>query len=152
MSAGQQKSAGYRQLWGIVEGSVADAFKNHPDYLTPRGQRSATVSIVKRVTGTILGFAEQSAQGRGNPAANEDRVSKPAPQASGGYASEAAGGALFRHPHSDPHCRIGKWKPKKPSRYRSAGMFPIKTAQLMREVAAGVHTVPQSRHWGGEGA
>jgi hypothetical protein len=54
----------YAKMWGIVDGGVADALKKHPDYLTPKGQRSARTSIVKRVTGTVIGFAEQSARSR----------------------------------------------------------------------------------------
>lgn len=56
----------YRQLWRIVDGAVADAFKMHPNYLSEDGKRwqTARQSIVKRVTGAILGYAEQSAQGR----------------------------------------------------------------------------------------
>lgn len=62
------KSKAYSELWRIVDGAVADAFKCHPDYLTPKGHRSARTSVTKRVTGTVLGFAEQSARGRANAA------------------------------------------------------------------------------------
>lgn len=55
----------YRQLWRIVDGAVAAAFDAHPNYLTDVGRRSARASIVKRVTGSVLGYAEQvSARGR----------------------------------------------------------------------------------------
>jgi hypothetical protein len=52
----------YRQLWRIVDGAVADALSAHPDYLTPKGQRSAQLSITKRVTGAVLGFAAEAAR------------------------------------------------------------------------------------------
>lgn len=58
------RSSAYAELWGVVDGAVVDAFKNHPDYLTPKGQRNARTSVVKRVCGTVLSFAEQSARGR----------------------------------------------------------------------------------------
>jgi len=54
----------YRRLWRIVDGAVVDAFVHHPEYLTERGRNAARLSIVKRVTGAIMGFAEQSARGR----------------------------------------------------------------------------------------
>ena len=51
----------YAQLSRIVSGAVRDAFNRHPDYLTNKGRQSAARSIVKRVTGTVLGFAVQAA-------------------------------------------------------------------------------------------
>jgi len=70
-----ERSAAYRQLWRVVDGAVADAMKQHPDYYTNSGTRKARASIVKRVTGAVMGYAEQSAQGRSgsSPAADEDR-------------------------------------------------------------------------------
>jgi hypothetical protein len=55
----------YRRLWRIVDGAVMDAFKMHPDYLSDKGRRgrAARLSIVKRVTGAVASFAEQSAKG-----------------------------------------------------------------------------------------
>ena len=80
-------SSPYAQLWHVVAGAVEDAFNNHPDYLTERGRISARQSIIKRVTGTVLGFAEQA---RGRPLA----AATGAPE----VASEArSGGAPFRH-------------------------------------------------------
>lgn len=63
----------YRQLWRVVDGAVADALAAHPDYLTKKGEISARASIVKRVTGAVLGYAEQSARGRSgaSPAADQ---------------------------------------------------------------------------------
>lgn len=57
-------SPAYRQLWRVVEGAVADALEHHPDYLTARGARHARRSVTKRVVGAVMGYAEQSAQGR----------------------------------------------------------------------------------------
>lgn len=56
----------YRQLWRIVDGAVRSALETHPDYLTEKGRRTATARrlIVKRVVGAVMGYAEQSAQGR----------------------------------------------------------------------------------------
>lgn len=58
----------YKKVWRIIDGAVADAMAMHPDYLTPKGTsgRTARTSIVKRVTGAILSYVEQSTQGREN--------------------------------------------------------------------------------------
>lgn len=66
----------YRQLWRVVDGAVFDALYTHQDYLTPKGQQCARSSINKRVVGSVLGFAEQSARGRSGlvPAADRDDV------------------------------------------------------------------------------
>ena len=55
----------YGQLWRVIDGAVRAAFTAHPEYIPP-GQREKTVrnSIVKRVTGLVLSFAEQSAKVR----------------------------------------------------------------------------------------
>lgn len=60
----KRPSAAYGQLWRIVDGAVADALKAHPDYLTDKGTRSARSSIVKRVTGAVIGYAGETAKGR----------------------------------------------------------------------------------------
>ena len=59
-------NAAYKRLWRVVDGAVADAIAMHPDYLTPKGHRGLTarISIVKRVTGAVLSFVEQSTKGR----------------------------------------------------------------------------------------
>lgn len=48
----------YRAIWRVVDGAVRNAFDMHPDYLTEKGTRysQARMSVVKRVTGAILGF------------------------------------------------------------------------------------------------
>lgn len=54
----------YRQLWRIVEGAVADALTNHPDYVPAHRRTIAARSITKRVVGSVLGYAAQAAGGR----------------------------------------------------------------------------------------
>lgn len=54
----------YRQLWRVVDGAVTDAFAQHPDYLTDKGEQSARMSVVKRVTGAVHGYAKLSFAGR----------------------------------------------------------------------------------------
>ena len=68
-------SRAYRQLWRIVDGAVRDALDSHPDYLTKKGRESARNSITKRVTGAVLGYATEVAQGRSgvSPAADMER-------------------------------------------------------------------------------
>lgn len=94
----EPRTGAYAELWGVVDGAVSDAFNNHPDYLTPKGQRSARTSVVKRVTGTVLSFAVQAARGR---------PLQPAETHGGGFAPRHAGEAAASGlPNS--HCRIGK--------------------------------------------
>lgn len=101
------RSAAYSQLWRIVDGAVVDALKNHEDYFTSKGRISVRPSVVKRVTGTVLGFAEQSAKGRvaAETATGDIRPRKPA---TGAATSVAEGGGKLRH----PHCRVGKVRVK----------------------------------------
>lgn len=55
----------YGQMWRVVDGAVAECFRAHPDYL-PKGENKRTIraSLVKRVTGAVLGFAVQAAKAR----------------------------------------------------------------------------------------
>lgn len=71
----EKGSRAYRQLWRIVDGAVADAFLQHPDYLTPRRRRAAQNSVTKRVVGGVLGWASQEAQGRSALVAAADKAS-----------------------------------------------------------------------------
>lgn len=66
-------SRAYRQLWRVVDGAVADAFMQHPNYLTDAGRMAAQLSITKRVVGAVMSYAEQSAKGRSgaSPAAEK---------------------------------------------------------------------------------
>jgi hypothetical protein len=87
----------YGLLWNVVSGAVADAFNRHPDYLTSKGKRSAATSIIKRVTGTVLGFAvEQTARSRRKSAeTGEGTLTLSTPKADG---------VAWRHPlHSYAH-------------------------------------------------
>jgi hypothetical protein len=54
----------YVQIQHLVDGAVRDAFNKHPEYLTDIGRRRAVGSVVKRVTGTLHGYAMQIAQRR----------------------------------------------------------------------------------------
>lgn len=115
----------YHQLWSVVDGSVADALKQHPDYLTPKGVRSARTSIVKRVTGTVLSFAVNAAKGR---------TVQPA-ETGGGDCFEPSIGEGVGAP--SPHCRIGMVRFKRRTRYRSPDMFNLTTEALRRAVGEG---------------
>ena len=57
------KHRDHGRLWRLVEGAVVDAFRNHPDFLTVSGHRSAVQSVTKRVVGQLVGHAKQ-AQGK----------------------------------------------------------------------------------------
>lgn len=59
-----QGSPSYRQLWRAVDGAVATAMEAHPDYFSERGLVKARAAIVKRVTGALNGYVEQSTRGR----------------------------------------------------------------------------------------
>jgi hypothetical protein len=80
----------YKQLWSVVDGAVSDAFNRHPDYLTKKGRFSARVSIVKRVTGTVLSFALQEAERQRELAATTGGHASGLQQAEGVTASSAA--------------------------------------------------------------
>lgn len=124
----QLGNGAYGKLWAIVDGGVKDALKSHPDYLTPKGMKSARTSIVKRVTGTVIGFAEQSAKGRGaTPAENEERHFVGEPHQAE-VASTAAVEAGAPETPASPHCRIGRVR-LKPS--------PAETALRDENIALG---------------
>lgn len=77
----------YRQLWQLVRGAVRDTFANHPEYLTDAGRMAAERSIVKRVTGTLHGYATQVARGRsigGQGTARDLAAEGPKPLLTGG--------------------------------------------------------------------
>ena len=55
---------GYSQIWRIVDGAVADCILHHREYFGSNQQvGDARRSIVKRVTGSIIGYLEQSRRG-----------------------------------------------------------------------------------------
>lgn len=66
----QGSSRYYAQLWRVVDGAVADAFHNHPNYLATH-EKNVRASINKRVVGALMGFVEQSTRGRPVQAAVE---------------------------------------------------------------------------------
>lgn len=72
----QKSSTPYRRLWRVVEAAVVEAFKAHPDYLAPAGRShsNAVRSITKRVTGQIIGYAEESAKRRSGPGPAPDNA------------------------------------------------------------------------------
>lgn len=123
----------YHQLWSVVDGSVADALKQHPDYLTPKGIRSARTSIVKRVTGTVLSFAVNAAKGRVVPAETSEATPLVSAQSAPLHGVQTGEG---EQPPS-PHCRIGMVRFKRRTRYRSPDMFNLTTEALRRAVGEG---------------
>lgn len=115
----------YQQLWSVVDGAVVDAFKNHPDYLTKKGRASARKSVVKRVTGTVLGFAVQyAARGRPNQPASSPDV--------GLLPHQEGEGAIIVLPN--PHCRIGRVTFNRWKRTRYLPAFNSTTNRLISEV------------------
>lgn len=114
------RSTAYQELWGVVDGAVVDAFNNHPDYLTPKGQKSARSSVVKRVTGTVLSFAAQAAQGRSSQPAETPMA----------IASSAAGEG-FARTLPNPHCRIGKVTFRRSTSSRILTEFNVTTNRLL---------------------
>lgn len=51
----------YHRLWRVIDGAIKDCFTKHPDYLTPKGNRLARLSLVKRVAGQLAyRFPEKS--------------------------------------------------------------------------------------------
>lgn len=96
------QNGAYQQLWRVVDGAVTDCFKNHPDYLTWKGRRSAQGSLVKRVTGTVLSFAvQQTARGRRQAAeTGRGAITSSAPEAVG----VASSTALHSHAHVEERC------------------------------------------------
>ena len=52
-SPARLKHADHLALWRAIEGAVIDCFRQHPDYLTERGQREVLRSLVKRAVGSV---------------------------------------------------------------------------------------------------
>lgn len=119
----------YAKMWGIVDGGVADALKKHPDYLTPKGQRSARTSIVKRVTGTVIGFAEQSARSR--LAAADTALVNTTPEPASLPFSDAGEVGLAASPLIH-RVRIGKVTFKRRASSRILTEFNVTTNRLRR--------------------
>jgi len=99
--------AAYQQLWHVTDGAVRDALRKHPDYLTPKGRQSARRSIVKRVVGTVLGFAVQAAARQRELAVTGDRHSTGDHQAAGTQPVAVPGitpPATHSHAHVSERC------------------------------------------------
>ena len=77
----------------MVMGSITDAFKSHPDYLTAAGKRSAHFSIAKRVTGSVTSFLEQREGRAHNAAATGDGAVIPAAAILSSSEAQGDGGA-----------------------------------------------------------
>ena len=70
----QKAETPYRRLWRVVEASVVEAFKAHPDYLAPHGRAhdNAVRSVTKRVVGQLIGYAAEAAKRRSGPSPAPD--------------------------------------------------------------------------------
>lgn len=123
----------YKQLWRVVDGSVADAFNRHPDYLTPKGRKSARASITKRVTGTVLSFAVQAAKSQRELA--ETALGNATPDVQVSTDLDAGAGTLLVSP-TIHRVRIRNVRLKRRSRYRSPDAFNITTSKLLRSVSS----------------
>lgn len=75
LQPGKASQPTYRQVWRIVDGAVHLALSTHPEYLAS-GANLKTVrnSIVKRVTGAICGYAEQSAWVRSGSSPADEKI------------------------------------------------------------------------------
>jgi hypothetical protein len=138
-------ASAHQQLWGVVEGAVNDAFNRHPDYLTRKGRSSARVSIVKRVTGTVLSFALQEAKRQRELAASPVAVDEQVQEASGKAMSGAGAGELSVSPSDAFKVRIVNvvWKrprlrrePRKDKRSIQIALERT-TRQLAKEMGRG---------------
>lgn len=132
----------HAQLRRVVSGAVEDAFKMHPDYLTPKGRHSAKESVVKRVSGTVLSFAVQAAKGQRELALKADQPNQVDPQVSPREGGDAGAGDFLSSAPLDPHCRLGKVRSKLRSRYRGAQAFDLTASRLLR---IAIHLTPEQR-------
>lgn len=58
----------YAGFWRIIDGAVRDALSMHPEYIRPgQSERVVRRSIVKRVTGALMGFAGRSRRQGADP-------------------------------------------------------------------------------------
>ena len=46
----------YRQIYRVIDGAVADAILQHPEFFALGRQRNARTSIAKRVAGAVCGY------------------------------------------------------------------------------------------------
>lgn len=65
----------YRQVWRVVDGAVGLALDAHPEYIRPgKSERTVRNSIVKRVVGALVGYAEQSAWVRSGSSPAHEKI------------------------------------------------------------------------------
>lgn len=67
----QKGGLAYSQLWRVVDGAVRDCANMHPDYFVHARLKTARNSIVKRVSGAVLGFAAAKGRSGASPAAGK---------------------------------------------------------------------------------
>ena len=56
-----------KKLFRIIEGAVIDAMKQHPEYFTAAAQKTAVVSITKRVIGAVIANSDKVPRGTVEP-------------------------------------------------------------------------------------
>lgn len=62
----QKTKALYKAIWKLADGAVMDTVRHHPEYFTDKGKtKVARMSTVKRITGLLTSFVEQSTEGPG---------------------------------------------------------------------------------------
>lgn len=54
----------YRQIFRIVDGSIVDYIKCHPQYFPKRMRGTIRQGLGKRIVGTMKGYFAQAKQGR----------------------------------------------------------------------------------------
>lgn len=54
----------YHRVWRELDGAIMDCFKHHPEYVVQGKMRSCRESLIKRTTGAVMSFLEQSREGR----------------------------------------------------------------------------------------
>lgn len=62
----------YRQLWRVVDGAITDCVIHHPEYFRDTGMIAVRQSIIKRVVGSLLGYAKQRGRSGEEPAAKAE--------------------------------------------------------------------------------
>jgi hypothetical protein len=73
----QKLTDDYRRLWRIIDGAVADAFNQHPNYFSGSvAPKKVRASINKRVVGSLLAALSSSAAtlGAGSEITPADRT------------------------------------------------------------------------------
>jgi hypothetical protein len=56
----------FRQIWRIVDGALRDTLAKHPEYISEKkiAYQGFRISLIKRITGAIVGHAAQAARYR----------------------------------------------------------------------------------------